>query len=65
MSGIQARQGRWYASQATDNPSSSAEQVPTSQPVSAKEIPLTIESHPEITRNPNHTQKVLSVIKGD
>jgi hypothetical protein len=59
VSGIHAGQGRRYAtSQARENPTSSAEQVSTSQPVSAKEIPLTIDSHAEITRNPNHTQKV-------
>lgn len=55
------RQERRYASsQARENPTSSAEQIPSSsEPVSAKQVPLTIESHGPIAQNPNHTKKVL------
>jgi hypothetical protein len=45
-------------SEVKDNPTSSAEQVPTSQPSSPKQVPLTVDSHTEIIRNPKHTKQV-------
>lgn len=51
---------RYASSQVAENPTSSAEQVPTSQPSAPKEVPLTIDSHGPITQNPNHTKKVSS-----
>ena len=59
----QLYQGRRYShavTKAKNHPTSSAEQVPTSQASSPKEVPLTIESHGPVTQNPNHTKKVVS-----
>src|SRR5271156_2358775 len=41
------------ATDATDNPTTSAHTVSTSQPVSKGQIPFTIDSHKEIKRNPD------------
>ena len=49
------------AAEARDNPTSSAEQVPTSHPPSPKQVPFTIESHGPVKQNPQHAKKVLSL----
>lgn len=59
----QARKYTNTTTQANDNPTTSAERVLTSQPSSAKEIPLTINSHGPIIQNPKHTKRVTCQFK--
>jgi hypothetical protein len=53
---------RAYATQAHENPTSSAHQIPTGEAPSPHEVPFTVDSHGPLIQNPKHNKKVVSNI---